>query len=517
MFRRICETIFSRRTFLGQKPCEKSRSGQNGRLRANFFRPGVERLDERILPSGAPAAPMFTAAAASASQINLVWNAVYGASGYLVDEWTGSAWIQVANLGSGSTSIAINGLSAGTTYYFDLAAYNVWGTSWAPYQGATTFASLAPPAAPSFTASAVSSTQINLAWNAVSGANGYVVDELINGAWTQISSLGSGSTSIAINGLSAGTTYYFDLAASNAAGTSWASAQGATTLKQTAVTNPIWSGYVIDPGSSVNVIGGSWVLPAASSTGANSITSIWLGIDGYGGSTVEQIGVTWSPSTGYYAWVEFYGDARGQSLGKYYYETTLNSIIGSSYFSPQAGDTISARVAYVSSSSTTSTFSFYFEDAPRNGISKNWQESLTTTYVVPARSSGEWIVESPDGGAYPLANFGTVAFSGAWATVGTTTGPITAFANIALNMAPSGINGGGTDSTSSLTNSSTPGPWEFTGLSSSFTVSFVSAHADTATNGSTDTLRSAIESTQDDATADAIWADSLDEWLWPMR
>ena len=55
------------------------------------------------------------------------------------------------------------------------------------------------PAAPSFTATAVSGTQINLAWTPVA-ATGYQVDKLINGVWKQIGSLGSGSTGYAVTG-----------------------------------------------------------------------------------------------------------------------------------------------------------------------------------------------------------------------------------------------------------------------------------------------------------------------------
>ena len=177
----------------------------------------------------APAAPSFTAKAVSGSQINLSWNTVSGATGYLVDEWVRGAWTQIASGGSGSTGCSVTGLTAGTTYYFDVAAYNSAGASWANYQSATTIAKLTPPAAPSFTAKAVSGSQINLSWNTVSGATGYLVEERINGAWTQIASVGSGGTSYSVTGLSAGTTYYFILGASNTAGTTWASSMSATT------------------------------------------------------------------------------------------------------------------------------------------------------------------------------------------------------------------------------------------------------------------------------------------------
>ena len=56
-----------------------------------------------------------------------------GATGYLVDEWINGAWTQIASVGSGSTSYSVTGLSAGTTYYFDVGAYNAAGTTWANY------------------------------------------------------------------------------------------------------------------------------------------------------------------------------------------------------------------------------------------------------------------------------------------------------------------------------------------------------------------------------------------------
>jgi len=94
------------------------------------------------------------------------------------------------------------------------------------------------PATPSFTATAVSATQINLAWTPVAGATGYLVDQWINGAWAQVGSLSSGSTSYAVTGLSPNTTYYFDVAAYNAAGTTWANYQSATTQNTVVVDHP---------------------------------------------------------------------------------------------------------------------------------------------------------------------------------------------------------------------------------------------------------------------------------------
>ena len=181
-------------------------------------------LDEALLSGGkAPAAPALTATAVSPSQINLKWNSVSGANGYLVDEWINSAWKQIASFGSSTTGCGVGGSSANTTYFFDVAAYNSAGTTWANWQSATT--KLAAPAAASFTATAVSALQVDLAWKSVNGASSYLVDEWINNAWSQIASLGSSASGYAVSGLSANTTYYFEVAASNSAGTTWANWQ----------------------------------------------------------------------------------------------------------------------------------------------------------------------------------------------------------------------------------------------------------------------------------------------------
>jgi hypothetical protein len=185
----------------------------------------------------APAAPSFTATPVSGTQVNLSWGAVSGATGYLVDEWINGAWKQIGSFGSGVTGDAVTGLSPGVTYCFDVAAYDSAGASWANYRSVTTLVG-GPPAAPSFTATPVSGTQINLSWGAVSGAKGYLVDEWINGAWKQIGSFGSGVTGDAVTGLSPGTTYYFDVAAYDSAGASWANYQSATTKAAATATEP---------------------------------------------------------------------------------------------------------------------------------------------------------------------------------------------------------------------------------------------------------------------------------------
>ncbi len=192
----------------------------------------------------------------------------------------------------------------------------------------------------------------------------------------------------------------------------------------------VWSGYVIQPAAGTTSVAGTWVQSAV--TGANgAMESTWVGMDGWGNGTVEQIGTAAKVVNGqtqYTAWWEFFGDESAQGLtGPGYYQQNLPSS-----FSVHAGDTISADVSFVSSTSSTSTFLFQITDTPKSGGAvESWSQKETTTYIVPARQSAEWIVENPNGGAQALANFGTQTFTGAWATIGSTTGGINNFSNAA--------------------------------------------------------------------------------------
>ncbi len=71
-----------------------------------------------------------------------------------------------------------------------------------------------------FAAQAISTSQIGLSWSVSSGATGYDVYELESGQAVLIGSLSSGATSFTVGNLSAGTTYSFEVAAFNSAGSS---------------------------------------------------------------------------------------------------------------------------------------------------------------------------------------------------------------------------------------------------------------------------------------------------------
>ncbi len=86
-----------------------------------------------------PAAPSFTAKAASPTQIDLSWSAASGATGYVVDELVSGSWTQIASLGGKSLSDNVSGLASGTSYSFKVAATNVAGTVFAAPQTVETY------------------------------------------------------------------------------------------------------------------------------------------------------------------------------------------------------------------------------------------------------------------------------------------------------------------------------------------------------------------------------------------
>ncbi|MCX7719452.1 MAG: fibronectin type III domain-containing protein, partial [Candidatus Sumerlaeaceae bacterium] len=189
------------------------------------------------VPQAPPAPSGLSASAASQTAINLTWtdNASNEAN-YVVYRSTtaGGPYTEVALLGVNVTAYADTGLSANTTYYYVVRALNSVGLSGASNEAsATTLPN--PPAAPSgLTATAASSSQINLTWtdNSTNESNFVVARATTSGGpYTDIATLAANTTSFSNTGLSAATTYYYVVRATNAGGASANSAQAsATTL-----------------------------------------------------------------------------------------------------------------------------------------------------------------------------------------------------------------------------------------------------------------------------------------------
>jgi hypothetical protein len=202
----------------------------------------------------------------------------------------------------------------------------------------------------------------------------------------------------------------------------------------TTTTSSNWSGYAVTAGAgAVNYVTGTWQVPTVTSSGQSATySSAWVGIDGYGSSTVEQTGTSMEVHNGvaqYYAWYEMYPAA----------PVTIPVTI-------HAGDMVRASVSYIGSNEFTLSLT---------DISTGGSYSTTRTLANAHRSSAEWIVEAPASGSgvLPLAHFSPVTFGNDLATINGTTGVISngwsGTTMYQINMVNSQT--GATDTTSNLT------------------------------------------------------------------
>jgi hypothetical protein len=154
-----------------------------------------------------------------------------------------------------------------------------------------------------------------------------------------------------------------------------------------------WSGYAVTGANGhFTSVSASWTEPTAHCSGRGAkYAAFWVGLDGYASSSVEQTG-TDSDCSGrtpdYYGWYEMY---------------PANPVYFSNAMSP--GDHITASVTF----SGSSTYKLVLKDT-----TKGWTQTITKNQSGLARSSAEVITEAPSSssGVLPLANFGTISYTG---------------------------------------------------------------------------------------------------------
>jgi hypothetical protein len=167
---------------------------------------------------------------------------------------------------------------------------------------------------------------------------------------------------------------------------------------QPAVAGPVahatstnWSGYAAS--GAFSKVSASWAEPAGTCSGGGSrYASIWAGLDGYNSSTVEQVGseVDCSGAAArYYSWYEMYPSP----------PVNFSNPV-------QPGDHFTGTVTHNGGGSYTLTLT---------DTTRGWSHIINATQTRAATSSAEVIAEAPSSsrGVLPLADFGTVHFSGA--------------------------------------------------------------------------------------------------------
>ncbi len=117
------------------------------------------------------------------------------------------------------TSYVNTGLAANTKYFYKLAAINASGISAQSNEASATTAPGAPTGL-SAAAGAAGTKKITISWTASPGATGYTIYRSTSSAGTYTQLTTATTTSYINTGLTAGTTYYYKVAATNASGTS---------------------------------------------------------------------------------------------------------------------------------------------------------------------------------------------------------------------------------------------------------------------------------------------------------
>ncbi len=190
-------------------------------------------------------------------------------------------------------------------------------------------------------------------------------------------------------------------------------------------TSTNWSGYAVT-GSRFTSVSASWTEPTAKCSGT-AYSSFWVGLDGDTSNTVEQTGTDadCSGSTPqYYAWYEMYPK----------FPVNLRGTV-------RPGDHLSASVTTDGSGRFTLTIT---------DSTQGWTNTTNARLKSAKLASAEVIAEAPSssGGVLPLANFGTVSFSGAKANGSLLTSstphldPITMQSGSTVKAQPSSISNG---------------------------------------------------------------------------
>ena len=171
-----------------------------------------------------------------------------------------------------------------------------------------------------------------------------------------------------------------------------------------------WSGYA-DTSSTDGVftqVAGSWVTPKVTCNAEDTITSEWVGLDGWTSTTVEQdgtLGWCFEGTAHYYTWYEMY------PAGTITVGATL-----------KPGDAITASVGRAGTKYTLKV-----TDA--TNTANSFTEIATCGTSTCLATSAEWIAERPafSIGIAPLAHYSNWRVNGAKETAGGVVGTISSY------------------------------------------------------------------------------------------
>ena len=357
------------------------------------------------IPVGPPTGTTTVTATPSNGQVTLGWSAPSNDGGatisYILEYNTtgySGPWSALATLPASVYSYIVTGLTNGTTYYFQVAATNTYGTS--PYYGNSATPVTNPTIPQNFTGTAINGG-VNLSWSAPESIGASYISAYNlqystapSGSWSPTYSYGGTITSDSYTSLTNGTLYYFQLQAENNAG--------------------LFSVYATTS-ATPSTIPGAPVITSSTSNQNQTSTVSWTTPSDNGGAPVSSYNLQystsssgpWLPSTPYTVTATstsytFTGLTNGTL---YYFQVAAVNISGIGTYSAQTTATPStipgAPVITSSTSNQNQTSTVSWTAPSDNGGSPISSYNLQYS----TSSSGEWLPSTPYTVTAPITSY----------------------------------------------------------------------------------------------------------------
>ena len=385
---------------------------------------GAYGVSAAVTPVTVAGAPTGVSGVAGNREVVVSWTTPVSNGGAAITDYAvqfssngGTSWTTFADGVSASTSTTVTGLTNGTAYVFRVAAINVVGTG--AYGQSATVTPRTVAGTPTGLAGIAGDRQVTLSWSAPASNGGaaitdYIVHYSSNGgaSWITFNDGTSATTSATVTGLTNGTTYLFQVAAVNAAG-SGAFAQSAAFTPRSVAGAP--SGVAGTAGNGQVAL--SWLVPADN-----------------GGAAITDYAVQYS-SNGGASWTTF---ADGVSAGLSATVTGLTN--GTAYLFRVAAVNVVGTGAFGQSAGVVPRT---VPTAPRNLLGAAGDRQVVLQWAAPASNGGAAITDyvitySADGGATYVPFVDAVSVSRSVTVTGLTNGTNYLFRVRAVNSAGAG-------------------------------------------------------------------------------